>query len=378
MSRQLDAPPGIRAGDVLWAAVVPWLLGLLLTVLALAVASEIGRHAGRPLHAPGTGLATYDAHWYSLIAQRGYAHLPAEALRFFPLFPLTVRYLDAVLPGGAAAAGVVLGSSCALGYVVVLWWLVATDLRRSGTGAATRTVWLVALAPAGFVLAIGYADGLADLLAVATFLLLRRSSFGPAAATGLLAGLCRPTGLLLSVPALIEATRGLGGVPLRRRAVRLAAVAAPVTGTAAYLGWVAHVFGDPLLPFRVQDRPGLRGRLVALPLGPLKHSFLALLHGREPTVAAHLPATLIVLALLFVAARRLPPSYPAYAAAVLIPTFTAYTLGSFERYSAAAFPLFVALAQATRRPTVYGGVLAVSAALMFGYAVLTFLQLYTP
>lgn len=377
MSRQLDASR-VRAGDALWAAVVPWLLGLLLTVLALAVASEIGRHAGGAVHVPGTGLATYDAHWYSLIAERGYAHLPAEALRFFPLFPLSVRYLDAALPGGAAAAGLVLAGSCALGYLVLLWRLVATDLRSSGNDAATRTVWLVALAPAGFVLSIGYADGLAGLLAVGTFLLLRRRSFGPAVATGLLAGLCRPTGLLLSVPALIEATRGLGGVPMRHRPVRLAAVAAPVAGAAAYLGWVAHVFGDPLLPFRVQSRSDLRGRPVALPLGPLKHSFLALVHGREPTVAAHLPGTLIVLALLVVAARRLPLSYLAYAAAVLATTFTAYTLGSFERYSAAAFPLFVALALATRRPTIYGGVLAVSAALMFGYAVLAFLQLYTP
>lgn len=360
------------------AAASPWLVGQLLTVVALAVATEIGRHAGGRLHQPGTGLVTYDASWYRLIASHGYGHAPREALRFFPLFPLAARYLDAVLPGGAGTAAVVLADACALAFLTLLWRLVRTDLAGSDLDLAARTVWLVALAPAGFVLAIGYADALAGLLAVATFVLLRRRSFGAAAGTGLLAGLCRPIGLLLAVPALIEAGRGFGGLSVRQRLPRLAAVAAPVVGCAAYLGWVGFVYGDPLLPFRVQEQRDLRSSLVSLPLGPLHHSLVALARGREPTVAAHLPGALLVLVLLFVSARRLPASYTAYAAVVLAAAFTAYTLGSFERYSAAAFPLFVGLGTLTRRGTTYGAVLAVSAALLLGYAVLAFLQLYTP
>lgn len=378
MSRRLDRPTGFRFADALRAALPPWLIGHLLTFVALAVATEIGRHAGGSLSAPGTGLVTYDANWYDLIANRGYEHLPREALRFFPLFALAVRYLDVVLPGGAGTAGVVLADACALGYGVLLWWLVRTDVPESDSGLATRTVWLTALAPAGFVLALGYADALAALLAVATFLLLRRRAFGGAVLTGLLAGLCRPVGLLLAVPALVEAVRGLALAPVRERLLRAAAVAAPVAGAAAYLGWVGRTFGDPLLPFRVQGAADLRGSYLSLPLGPLKHSALALVHGTEPTVAGHLPGTLLVLGLLAVGLRRLPLSYSAYAAVTLAAAFTAYTLGSFERYWAGAFPLLVALGLLTRRTTVYAGVLAVSTTLMFGYAVLALLQLYTP
>ena len=43
----------------------------------------------------------------------------------------------------------------------------------------------------------------------------------------------------------------------------VAAVVAPIVGTAAYLGWVGMRFGDPWLPLRVQNVEGLRGHTVS-------------------------------------------------------------------------------------------------------------------
>lgn len=354
----------MRAAQRVAAVGLAWLCGLVVTVAGYLLATRWLGHPPR--------LMLYDAGWYEIIARSGYRAAPGETLRFFPLFPLLARWLGAVLPGGPRVAALVLTNACALGY----GWLLRELATREGT-PARPVPWLLFLAPTGFVLVTGYAEALAGLLAAAVFLGLRSRRWGLAAVAGLLGGLTRPVGVLLTGPALIEAARGWAGAPAAERVRRLAAVAAPVAGTAAYLAWVGAVYGDPLRPLQEQTG-GPRGSLLADPLAPLKHSVVALLQRSEPTVVLHLPAVLGALALLVLAARRLPASYAAFAGLVLVAALGARTLDSFERYALSAFPLVLAAAAALRRRTLLLPVLAGSAALGVWYAGMAFAVRYTP
>jgi len=82
--------------------------------------------------------------------------------------------------------------------------------------------------------------------------------------------------------------------------------------------------------------------------------------------------------LLVLVARRLPASYTAFAAAVLVVSLTSSNLDSFERYALGAFPLVVAASTLTSRRRVEVAVLVVSAAALVGYAMLAFLGMVVP
>src|SRR4029453_13430045 len=96
---------------------------------------------------------------------------------------------------------------------------------------------------------LGSTEGWAALLAVMYFLVIRtRRDVGVGTVAGLLSGLARPTGLLLSIPAAIGFARRHSD---RGWPSRLLLTAAPVLGTSVYLGWEWSAFGDPLTPYRV-------------------------------------------------------------------------------------------------------------------------------
>jgi hypothetical protein len=191
------------------------------------------------------------------------------------------------------------------------------------------------------------------------------------------AGLTRPVGALLLVPAAVEALRGWRATGPGERVGRLAAVAAPVVGTGAFLGWVGWRYGDALAPLRLQVEGGHHGRLVD-PLVTLAHDASYLAHGHHLGEGLHLPWALVALALLVVAFRRWPVSYGAFAAAVLLVALTGSNLDSFERYALSAFPLVLAGASLTASRRVKWAVIVASGACLVGYAVLAFANVYVP
>lgn len=351
-----------------------WFVARVLTLLALGVVVQLS--PGHIPHPPT--LSVYDAHTYQLIAGHGYS---AGLVRYFPLFPLAIRGLSRVLPLGPPGAALLVSNVAALGYATLLWFLIRSDIepRLPGTKAsiADATVWLTILAPVGFVLVLGYSEALFGLLAVLVFLLLRRRHFAWAVIPGILVGLSRPVGLLLAVPAAVEALRAWRGTRLTTRAWATLAALAPVAGCAGYLAWVASTYGNPMLPFTDQVH-GPRASLFADPLAPLHHSVVALLHATDPVTILHLPVVLIFVALLGVSARRLPLSYTAFAGVMLAAALTARTLDSLERYCYSDFPLIIALALSTRRRTATLLAVSISAGLLVFYSVLTLTGHYTP
>src|SRR6478609_357308 len=189
-------------------AALPWLLARVLVVGALAFSRDIYDKVGAPPRpvALGQGLFAWDAAFYRAIAEHGYRAVGDASLRFFPLVPMLARGLGWVLFGHTAVALLVVANGSALAFGALLHRLA---LRETGdAGVARRAAWFAALFPAAAVLVLGYAEATAMMLGVIVFLGLRSRRFGWAIAGGFLAGLCRPVGVLLVVPAAIEAGRG--------------------------------------------------------------------------------------------------------------------------------------------------------------------------
>jgi hypothetical protein len=373
-----------RWATVVWAlrrSIVPWLVARLIVGLALGVAHLLVTHhhlTGAAAARVHEGLLGWDAGWYQSIAGHGYAGAGHSALRFFPLLPLLARGLS-VLPGisvGAAVVAVANVSALVATAVLVLLVRVETGDER----LAGRSAWLLCLAPAAFTFVMGYAEATLLALAAGTFIALRTRHWAWAALLGAAAGLTRPLGALLLVPAALEAGRGWRGwrgTSSGPRLARVAAVAGPVVGTAAFLGWVGWRYGDGLAPLRLQEESGHHGRLVD-PLITLGHDASFLVHGRHLGEALHLPWVLLVLALLVVSFRFWPASYGFFAAAVLAVALTGSNLDSFERYALSAFPLVLAAATVTAGRRVFPLVLVLSSSALFGYALLAFANRYVP
>ncbi|WP_322759883.1 mannosyltransferase family protein [Frankia sp. Cr2] len=323
-----------------------------------------------------TGLLGWDAGWYTGIAEHGYAGVGEQGLRFFPLLPLLVRAVT-VVPGLGGHTGgtlLVLVNMIAFVFVAALAWLARSE--GLDPAAISRVVWLASLAPPAFVLVMGYTEALWGLLAVGVFAGLRTRRWELAAVCGLLAGLCRPVGILLVAPAALEALRGFGTVMIMDRLRRVAAVLAPAAGFALFGLWAQIAYADALLPLRVQRQESLHGS-SSNPAAVLWAATRGITHGEVGT-GLHVPWLALFVVLLVVMARTLPASYTLWAALTMAAVLTGSNLDSSERYAYGTFPYLLVAAGLTRRDEVLRIVLVVCAAMLVVYASLAFLGLYVP
>jgi hypothetical protein len=371
MPRLLRGP----LGDDLVAALPGWVvarLAVALGFLIAVIASDELRPGGRPLQLD-QGLFAWDAAWYRDIAEHGYNGVAHEGLRFFPLLPLMARALSVPLLGNVGLALILLVNVAALATGVLLHRLV-----REQTGdraLATRSAWLVALLPPALVLVLGYAEAIALALVVGAFLAMRHRRWWHVAMLGVLLGLCRPTGMLLAIPVLLEALRDwrVG----RDRIGRLAAIVSAPLGTAIYLAWVEWQHGDWALPLRLQNSADLRAGWED-PFTAVWGSLDALVSDGRIGDGLHVPWIALFGVLLVVCFARWPSSYGWFSAAVLVLALSAHNLGSFERYGLFAFPLVLGLASITGEPRVERAVLTALGAGLTGFTVLVFLGAFVP
>ena len=358
-------------------AVVPWLIGRFLVVGALALSRDLFDQVGAPPRpvALGQGLFAWDAAFYRDIAEHGYRAVGEASLRFFPLVPMLARGLGWIFFGHTAAALLVIANGSALLFGALLHRLA---LRETGDpGTARRAAWFAALFPAAAVLVLGYAEATAMMLGVVVFLGLRSRRFGWAIGAGFLAGLCRPVGVLLVIPALVEAVRGWKSASTRSRVERVGAVVAPAAGAAAYLAWVGAEFGDFWKPVSLQNRATLRGGFQD-PVTRTVDAVGDLFGGDRLGSGLHIVWAVFFAALLVVLIRKLPASYSLYGAATLVLGLSAHNLDSFERYCMSTFPFLLALAIVTDRDEVERGAVVLAGAGLVGYSVLAFLGVSGP
>lgn len=345
------------------AALPGWAASRVVVLAALGLAHVVAvAYAASDYHRSIFG---WDAEWYRRIAEHGYDGIPREGLRFFPLLPLAARALGALV--GVEVALLVLANGSALLLGALLHRLARLD---GDAATAGRAAWLVAFTPVSFVLVMPYAEAPATALSVAAFLAYRRGRWWAGAAAGALTAALRPTGVLLALPAAIEAARD----PRKQPLARLAAVVAPAAGLASFLVWSRIAYGDAFLPLRVQQASHLRGSTISNPLSSLLGQAEGVAHGEVFPVLLHLPWVVLLPFLLVRLVRRWPASYAAFAGVSYLAGVTAPNFASLERYAFAGFPFVLAAAGWVGSPRSR----LVAAGLLGAYSVFAFSAVYVP
>jgi hypothetical protein len=314
-------------------------------------------------------LTVWDGRWYERIALHGYPHAVPQgdfyhhtgrqvqsAIAFFPLYPLLVRGLDKVFPGGADVAGAVL--SLLIGALAtVLVWVVAEKV--TDRKVADRAAVLFAFSPGAFVLTLVYAEGLLVLLSAACLLALLERRWVLAGVLAALAGATRP-----NATAVMLACAWAAGVAVwKHREWR--AAAAPALAPLGMLGFFAFLWwhtGEPLIWFRVESQGWGEGiDFGRTNLGVFADVFTRPLHNPNMLVLAASMITAAVFMVILVRAK-LPAILNIYALAGLGLVLISH-INARPRFIFVAFPLVIALAKTTtRRQSAYVVLTAVFAA----------------
>jgi hypothetical protein len=287
----------------------------------------------------------YDTAWYLDIAARGYV-APADLvhvqsnLAFFPLYPLLVRGLHALLPaawqGDKARylAALALSNALALGALALVHALIHYAYKDEAR--ARRAVLYLVLFPGSFFLSCAYSESLFLFLAAAALLAGFRGRWGIAGACALLLGATRPSGVLVA-PALAVLYLEQRAFDLRRlRWDALALVAAPA-GLLAHAAHLALLTGDPWALLHAQ---AAWGRTLAPPWAAL----LRPAHFHPAMGPLELAATLLFLALSLALLLERQRALAAFTFLSIVPILASGTLMSAVRLLAVAFPAFGALA----------------------------------
>jgi mannosyltransferase PIG-V len=339
-----------------WRAL--WFSRLVVWVSGAAAAALFGLSARVQLFDPGAvtrpfgpvgnalvaPLARWDSVWYLAIANDGYPAGDPRRAAFFPLYPLLVRAVDALV-GSPIVAGVAVSLACFAVALVLLHRLTALEL---GAAAADETVWALALFPAAVFFSAVYSEALYLMLSVGCLYAARTGRWAWAGTLGALGAATRSAGVLLVVPLAImwlaRADRG------PRRRVRDAAwIALVPVGVGAFCAALALGGGDAFAPLHAQD---VWFRRFAGPFAGVWDGTTAAWHGMHHLDAPSARADVVLFAFLVLAIpavvgvlRRLPPAYGAYVVAALALPLS-YPVGpqplmSLPRFLAVLFPLFM-------------------------------------
>jgi len=224
---------------------------------------------------------------------------------------------------------------------------------------------------------MGYAESLMMIAAVVSLIALRSRRWWIAAIAGVVAGLTRPVGFLLVVPALVEVYRARKALPAKDRVGAVAAVLGPAVGMGAYLVWAERRTGDLFYPLRVQQKSTTRGAWID-PFRAVWRAGREFGSGDHLSAGIHIVTALLLVALVVVLWRRWPASFTAYALAATMIGLSARNLDSLERYSFSTVPFVVAAADLTGSGTRERIVLAALGALLVVGSVLAFSGVLVP
>lgn len=399
-ARAIWRDPGVRRA-------VPWVLTTRLTVLVATYVAVllIGYPSDRPpfrvaATEAGNLLARWDAGWYLGIAEEGYNYWgnarQQTNVAFFPAYPLTVR-------AAASLIGARWGSPddptdtfeafterrhvrmLQAGWLVSITALVigltylfrlARELTDSEE-AAGRAVMLAATYPFAFFFGAVYTEAFFLACAAGAFYHFRRREWVWAAAAGLLAGLARPNGCLVSVPLGLMALQfwRRDGYRLSTLAVGLATASTAGLGMLAFTWFLHGITGEWFVWMKAHGAWGRQYAGLHLmlaqrwehlwSLGPIGYSV-------EYTIELfNMAATLLVLAVSWPIGRRYGVAYAAFLLVTVLPPLFMGGFLSMGRVTATLFPVFIYLGARMSRDAV-PHVLLVTFGLQVALAVMHF------
>ena len=211
---------------VVYTAMAAAFLAFLHPDLALIQSNALTENLSPPhgLHYALIGIwERFDTLWFLRIAEHGYDR--PMAVIFYPLYPAAIRLVSGVMP--ATVAALLVSTAAAFFSFWGLLRLAAGELSEVGR---LRMLLLFCVWPTSFVLLAGYADSLTLALVVWTVVFARKARWEAATACGLLAGLARPSGVLVLIPLVVMAVRS--------RQARSLVVALTPLGLLSYWGWL--------------------------------------------------------------------------------------------------------------------------------------------
>jgi hypothetical protein len=310
----------------------------------------------------------WDAGWYLDIATNGYRLTPGAVQQnvvFFPAYPVIVRGVGRLL-GGKLFGYVLAGTAVSLAaFWAALIYLQAFAREALGRETARSAVWLLAAYPFALFFGAIYTESLFLLGVVGTFYHFRKQQFARAAAWGLLVGLTRVNGALLSIPLLVLTIspwlpprlvrradpHGTGwpsiSAPGTSLAKPLAVAAIPPLGLTMFALFIWRLTGNPTAWATGHSAWGRTyeglGTLVVNEVSTLASAGL---HGTIGFDMVNASGAIFALASVWPVARRLGLAYALF---ILLNVLPALTLGGFlsaGRFSSVLFPAFVWLAEA--------------------------------
>jgi hypothetical protein len=406
--------PGHRTGWQLWRpslihGTATWLTGLVIYLAVTAVAwmpfENLTSKAGNP---PGSlyelvrHWERWDTSWYLIIADSGYTYDQRSAA-FFPLYPMTVRVANVLLPGDTLMAALLVS---VLSCLVALIMVHRLTEEMMGPGDARRATFYLLAFPTGFYLMAAYTESLFVALAVASLYCMRRSLWWPA---GLLAGYASATrmaGVMLGAAFVFEYLRQ-GGFSWRGFAWRSSGPRLPVpritwprlrwdglalllvpVGLLCYVAYCYLEFGDPM--FFMEQQASWFHYGFQPPWTTIGMTFDMIVQSTDPFSGDTLRnifnlgtgllfLTLLTLALVGPWRLGVEYAYLVIFAAIIVllpmvnPIQAAYPLSSSWRFALECVVVFMMLARLGRNPHFDRAYLAIALSLQ-GAMVLTFIS----
>jgi Dolichyl-phosphate-mannose-protein mannosyltransferase len=308
--------------------------------------------AGRPLPTSALGpmsdvLSSWDGLWYLRIMRDGYprhvqphvTYFVADArAAFFPAYPLLVRFVDRILPGGDTLAA--LSTNFVLGAVAIfLLGLLAK--RLYGPQVAAKAMVLGAMFPGSFVLSFAYTEALLLVFAMGCLWCLMSKQW---VAAGLLAALgtaTRPNGLALVLACAVAAVIAI------RQDREWKSLAAPVLSPLGFVGfqlWLGRHTGEARVWFRVQSQAWGEG--ASYGLTAIRKTYEAFAHPLTSSTNVITAASVMAMLLMifFTWRKRLPLPMTAYNAGIIALMLFPNTVTARPRFLFTAFPLFISAA----------------------------------
>jgi hypothetical protein len=310
-------------------------------------------------------LSRWDGGWYLEIVERGYPEaVPTgfgdqaqSTLAFFPGYPLLIQAGSQVTGLSPALVGIALSTLAGAAASMVLWLLTE---RVADARTANRAVMLFCFLPSAFVFSMVYSEALFLLLVAVCLLALVRERWLTAGVAAALAGLVRPTGLVLTLCCAWAAVAAI-----RRQGSWKPAVApllAP-TGTLAFFGYLRRHTGDWLAYVQATKRGWGQG----FDFGVTTFNTLQLVVAERRftmyVLAVAVTAAALIVVLYLLVRWPLPAPLLIYVAGTAGIALLSSNTTSLPRYLLAAFPVLIPVARQLS-DDVYPMVVAASATLM--------------
>ncbi|MBI4882963.1 MAG: hypothetical protein HY826_02790 [Actinobacteria bacterium] len=275
-----------------------------------------------------------DGGWYRAIALDWYDRRGSKGgigeYPFFPLFPSAGGALMRLgVPSTVALAGLAwVGALAAMAGARLL------TARHFGERAARLAPWVIALAPGGLSLILGYSDSLYLAALIWAVVAVDQRRWWVAGVLAALATASRPNGAIAMIAVVAIAI----GLHATRR--QLAALVLPsIMFLAVWMTYIGWTTGEPLL-FWTAKSAWLETTLLEFAAHPF----------RQPLALFHVACFLVLLVPYLSRARRQPV---AWSVVVFLGVMPALALGivGLARYAILAFPLpLVAAAVLSERP----------------------------